>query len=148
MKIWEGVYDGAILNKEAKAAEYAAKAGNPPDRPATPITKKAADRKGIPRNIWSANGTSAPAPRRSQPRRGPKPLRLSSPPRPAACQQEDHAALAKMPPEARAVVEREYAANQQAMAPVNALKRQVGRPARIARRDHGAAASRARRPRA
>ena len=75
----------------------------------------------------SGNGTSEVRhPGEASRGSGPGAAAPQQPAEAGSLSQADHAALATMPAAARAVVEREYAANQQAMAPVNALSDKWG----------------------
>ena len=112
-------YDGAVIRKETAQARAAAAAGNAPDRPATPITKKAALDKAYEDHLgkaWDALSGTPAKPAETKPE--------TAPPQPAEAgglSAEDHAALAKVPPEARAVIDRHVAANRETYAPVDAL---------------------------
>ena len=115
---FEIAYDAGVIRKERAQARAEAAAGNAPDRPPTPITKKAALDKAYDDHLGKA-WDACPAPRRSPPR--PKPAAAPPPPATDGMSPEDRAALAKAPPEARAVIDRHIAANRETYAPVDAL---------------------------
>ena len=124
-EVMSAQWDAGVMTREAEAARHAAAAGNPPDRPAAPVTKKAADSAAYQKHLeqeWDKRTPGTPA----------KPVEArpdaAAPQQPAdgSLSAEDRAALSTMPAAARAVVEREYAANQQAMGPVNALSDKWG----------------------
>ena len=115
---FEIAYDASVIRKKTAQARAEAAAGGVADRPPTAITKKAAAERLFDAHLsgaWDAMAGTRARPAETKPE--------AAPPQQAdgGLSPEDHAALAKMPDEARAVVEREYAANQQAMAPINAL---------------------------
>ena len=125
-QVFEAQYDAGVMMKEAEAARHAAAAGNPPDRPATPMTAKAQDLAAYDRHLRNEWDKRTPGTRAQPAEQRPESVAPQQPAEAGSLSQADHAALARMPPEARAVVEREYTANQRAMAPVNALSDKWG----------------------
>ena len=115
---FEIAYDAGVIRKERAQARAEAAAGNAPDRPATPITKKAALDKAYDAHlgkVWDAMSGTPAKPAETKPEAA-QPQQTDG-----GLSPEDHAALAKMPPEARAVIDREIAANRETYAPVDAL---------------------------
>ena len=113
---FEVAYDASVIRKDREAARAAAAAGNPPDRPASPVSKKAADNAAYEAHLsreWDKRAGTPAKPAEARPE--------AAPPQPGGISPEDRAALAKAPPEVRAVIDREVAAHRETYAPVDAL---------------------------
>ena len=115
-EVWEAAFDSAVMTKEAAQARHAAAAGGIVDRPATPITKKAAQDR-----LFDAHLSGAWDAMAGGPKAGEAKPEAAQPQQTDGISAEDRAALAQAPPATRAMIDRHVATHREHYGAVDEL---------------------------